>query len=58
MPKLCEQLTWLNDLHEQRGINTDEDKRYIAFIRRKLMALDQMKEKVDDLQKMISGNGA
>ena len=58
MPKLCEQLTWLNDLREQRGINTDEDKRYIAFIRRKLMALDQMKEKVDDLQKMISGNGA
>jgi len=57
MPKLCEQLIWLNDLHEQRGINTDDDKKMIVFIRRQLMALDLLKERVDDLQIMMSGEG-
>lgn len=57
MPKLCEQLSWLNDLAE-RGIDTDKDRKLIMFIRRKLIAIDRAKEKVDELQNMMAEEGA
>ena len=56
MPKLCEQLTWLNELKD-RAMNTQEDERYITAIRRILIAAEQMRDRLVSLIEKISGEG-
>ena len=56
MPKLCEQLTWLNELKD-RGLNTPEDERYISAIRRILIAAEQIRDRLASLIEKISGEG-
>ena len=56
MPKLCEQLTWLNELKD-RGLNTLEDERYISAIKRILIAAEQMRDRLVSLIEKLSGEG-
>jgi len=54
MPKLCEQLTWLDKLRDRVKV-TDMDERHIRAIRGLLIAADGAKDSMEWMLKKLRG---
>jgi len=54
MPKLCEQLTWLDKLRDRVKV-TDTDERHIRAIRGLLIAADGAKDSMEWMLKKLRG---